>query len=132
MQFYYENLIKPKKLETRKIFINTKSYTDLVIYFTRYHHVKSTTKLNLYYQELIGKIEEYERKKYMTFDGYALDKVLDNIKRIRIEKLRDIRILIHTDAKLPNDITLKNAVILATYVIKDGDKFYSQLFLEKV
>ena len=68
----------------------------------------------------------------MTFDDYALDKVLDNIKRIRIEKLRDIRILIHTDAKLPNDITLKNAVILAICVIKDGDKFYSQLFLEKV
>ena len=49
-----------KKLETRNIFINQKSYKDLVIYFARYHRDKSVTVLNLYYDELIGKIEEKE------------------------------------------------------------------------
>ena len=33
--------------------------------------------LNLYYDELIGKIEEYEGKKYLVVDDYTLDKVLD-------------------------------------------------------
>ena len=36
-----------------------------------------------------------------------------------------------TDDKLPNDITLKNAVILMTCVMKDGDKFYPELYLEE-
>ena len=36
------------------------------------------------------------------------------------------------DDKLPDDITLKNVVILMACVIKDGDKFYPQLFLEEV
>ena len=33
--------------------------------------------LNLYYDELIGKIEEYEGKKYLVVDDNTLDKVLD-------------------------------------------------------
>ena len=33
--------------------------------------------------------------------------------------------------ELPNDITWKNVVILITYAIKDGDKFYQQLVLEE-
>ena len=40
--------------------------------------------------------------------------------------------MIDTDDKLPDDITLKNVVILLiTRVIKDGDKFYIHLFLEE-
>ena len=60
-----------------------------------------------------------------------LDEVLDEINRIGIEKIDDTRILIDTDDKLPHNITLKNAVILTTCVIKDSDKFYPQLFLEE-
>ena len=41
--YHYENLIKPKKLETKNIFIDKKSYKDLVIYFTRYHPNNDTT-----------------------------------------------------------------------------------------
>ena len=37
--------------------------------------------LNLYYDELIGKIDNYEWKKYLLFDGYTLYKVLGNIKK---------------------------------------------------
>ena len=33
--------------------------------------------------------------------------------------------------KLPDDITLKNVVMLITYVIKDDGKFYPQLILEE-
>ena len=39
--YYFQNLIKVKKLETKNILVNEKSNKDLVIYFTRYAHNKS-------------------------------------------------------------------------------------------
>ena len=45
-----------------------------------------------------------------------------------IKKLEDIKILINTDDNLSDEITLKIAVILVKCVIKNGDKFYQQLF----
>ena len=39
---------------------------------------------------------------------FIVDKLLDKIKRIGIEKLVNIWILIDTNAKLPIDITFKN------------------------
>ena len=59
VQYHYENLVKPKKTETRNILIDKKRYKDLVIYFTRYHRDKSIRMINLYYDKLIGKIEGY-------------------------------------------------------------------------
>ena len=50
-------------------------------------------------------------------DDYALDK-------------DDSDITVETDDKLPDDITLKNVVMLITCLIKDRDNFFSQLFLE--
>ena len=65
------------------------------------------------------------RGKYLTIDDYVLDKVLDKTEEIiDIEKFDDTKILIDTDDKLPDNITLQNAVILMTYVIKDDGKFY--------
>ena len=60
-------------------------------------------------------------------DDYTIDKLSDKIKRIDNENLDDTRILIDTDDELPND-TLKSSMTLMTCVIKDGDKFYPQLF----
>ena len=40
--------------------------------------------------------------------------------------------MIDTDDKFPDDITCKKFVILNTYVIKDSNKFYLQLFLQHV
>ena len=95
-----------------------------MIYFTRYYLDTSITMLNLYYDELIGNIEEYKGNKYLMVDDYTWDKVLDKIKGIDIKNLDNIKILIDTDDRLPKAITLKNAVILITYVIKDaGNKF---------
>ena len=37
----------------------------------------------------------------------------------------------NTHDKLPNDITLKDVVILVTYVAKDDGKYFHQIFLEK-
>ena len=37
--------------------------------------------MGLYYHELIGKIEEYEGKKYLMLNNSILNKVLDKIKR---------------------------------------------------
>ena len=58
--YYFDNLIKAKKLETKNILIDEKIFKDLVIYFTRYDHSKSVKLLSLHYHELIGKIEEHE------------------------------------------------------------------------
>ena len=73
----YENLIEPKKLETRNILIDKKSYKDLEIYFTRYHPIKLVTRLNFCYDKLIGKIVEYEGKTHLVVDDYILDKLQD-------------------------------------------------------
>ena len=57
-------------------------------------------------------------------DDYMLDKVLDKIKEILvIEKFDNTKILIDADDKLPNDITLRNVLILITCIIKDDNKY---------
>ena len=74
----------------------------------------------------------HEGKKYLIIDESVLDKVSYKFKNIMdIEKLHDTKNLIETDDKLPNDITLKNVKTLITCVTKNGDKLYSQIFLEK-
>ena len=109
-----------------------KNYKDLTIHFTRYVHSKSIKTLTLYYHELMRKNEEHKGKKYLTDDDYILDKVLDKIKeKVKIVRFDDTKILIDTDNKLPDYITLKNVVILITYVIKDDAKFYQEMFLEE-
>ena len=56
-----------------------------------------------------------KEKKYLMVDDYMLYKLLDNIKEmIGIGKFDDTKILIDMDDKLPDDITLKNVVILMT------------------
>ena len=71
-------------------------------------------------------------KKYLMIDGYMLNKVLGNPKEIiGIKRFDDSKILIDTDEKLPDDISLKNVVILMTCVIKDDSKFYPQTFFEE-
>ena len=115
--YFFGNLVRAKKLETKDILINDTKYEDLVIYFTTYVHRKSIKTVSLYYYELMGKVK---------------DKVLDKIiEIISIEKFDDNKILIDVDDKLPDDITFKNVVILTAYVIKDGVNFYPQLFLEE-
>ena len=59
------------------------------------------------------------------------NKVLDKTKEIiGIEKINNTEILIDTDDKLPDEITFKKVVILMTFIAKDDNKFYQQLFLE--
>ena len=62
-----------------------------------------------------------------------LDKVLDKIKEtIGIIKFDVTKILIDTDEKLPEYITLSNVVMLMTWgVVEDDNKFYPQIFLEE-
>ena len=63
---------------------------------------------------------------------YILNKVLEKIKMIKdTETFDNTKILIETDDKFAEDITLKNVVMLISFVIKGNDKFYTQLFLEK-
>ena len=65
-------------------------------------------------------------------NDYNLEKVLHRIKEtIGIVKFDDTKILIDTDDKLPDFVTLKNVVVLITPVINDDGKFYRQIFLEE-
>ena len=62
-------------------------------------------------------------------NDYITDIILDRIKKIiGIGKFDNTKILIDTDDKLPNDITLKNVAILITCVIKDDGNSYPQMF----
>ena len=71
------------------------------------------------------KIEEHKLKKYLMVDDYILNEVLHKIKEIIvIEKFDDSTILVDTDDKLLDYITLKNAVILMRCVKKDNNKFH--------
>ena len=64
-------------------------------------------------------------------DNYMTDKLLDKIKKmICIVEFDNTKIFIDTDDKLPENVTLKNQVILMECVIKNA-KFYQQLFLEE-
>ena len=64
-------------------------------------------------------------------DDYILDKVLDKVKEIiGIEKFDDTKILIDTDDKFCNDITLINVVILMTCLMKNDNKIHPQLLLK--
>ena len=60
--YYFDNLVKAKMLETENILINEKNYKDLVIYFTTYFHSEFIKMLRLCYHELMGTIEEHEGK----------------------------------------------------------------------
>ena len=93
--------------------------SDLVIYFTRYFHNKLIKILRLHYDELIGNIEEHERKKYLIVD-YVLGRVLGKIKRIiSIKKFDDAKILINADDKLPDNEYLKKCYDINDCFIKD-------------
>ena len=71
------------------------------------------------------KIEEHKLKKYLMVDDYILNEILHKIKEIIvIEKFDDSTILVDTDDKLLDYITLKNAVILMRCVKKDNNKFH--------
>ena len=54
--YYFDNLVKVKKLETTNILIDDKNYKDLLIYFSRYVYSKSIKMSTLYYYELMRKV----------------------------------------------------------------------------
>ena len=59
------------------------------------------------------------------FDGYTLDKVLNKIKTIiGIEIFYDAKVLIDTNDKLLDEVTLKSSVILITSIKKFILKYF--------
>ena len=54
----------------------------------------------------------------MLVDDFMLDKVLQKIKEMGIEKFVDTKILIDTDNTLPDDITLKNIMFIMDVIKK--------------
>ena len=96
----------------------------MVNYFTRCVHNESIKLLSLHVNELIKKFKKHEGKKFFMVNDYMLNNVLDMIKEILdIEKFDDATILIDTDDKFTNYITLKKFMILMTWFIKDDGKF---------
>ena len=68
--------------------------------------------------------------KKKTIDDWRciLEKVLDRVKQIiGIEKYDNTKILLDTNDKFPEKITLKSVVVLKTCVIRYDDKFFPQL-----
>ena len=63
-------------------------------------------------------------KEYLIVDYYKLDKALDKIKEIiGTEIFDDTKLWVNMDDTLPEDITLKNIVILMNFIINAGNKF---------
>ena len=60
--YYFKNLIKAKKLDSKNILIDKENYKDLVLQFTSYVHGTLVKMLRLHCYELMGKIEEDEGK----------------------------------------------------------------------
>ena len=60
--YHFDNLVKTKQLEPKKILIDKKNYKDLTIDFTRYVHSKSIKMFSLHYHELTEKNKKHERK----------------------------------------------------------------------
>ena len=76
---------------------------------------------SLHYHELMGKNKK--EKKCLMVDDYMWIKVLDKIEKIiDVEKFDYTKILIDTDDKLPDDITLKNVMLWITCDVKGNDK----------
>ena len=68
----------------------------------------------------------------MIVDDYKIDKVLEETKEITgIKKFGYTKILIDTDDKLWDNITLEDVLVVMISVIKDGNKFSPQLRLEE-
>ena len=57
--------------------------------------------------------------------------MVDDKEIIGTEKFYNTKILINTDVKLSDDITLKYVVIFMTCIIQDGSKFYTPIHLEE-
>ena len=60
--YYFDNLIKAKKIETKTILMDEKNYKDLVIYFIRHVHSKSKKKLSLHYYDLMERLKNMKEK----------------------------------------------------------------------
>ena len=70
-KYYFDNLVKAKKLENKKFQLMKKNYEDLVIYFARYVHSKTRKMLSLNYHEFMGKVKINGEKKYLVIDDYV-------------------------------------------------------------
>ena len=67
--YYFDNLVKARKSET-KYFNGREKHKDSVVYYTRYRHKISIRMWSLDYHELIGNIEELDRKKYLVVNDH--------------------------------------------------------------
>ena len=68
--------------------------------------------------------------KKLISDDEKPGRVFDYIKNVKsIEKFDAAMILMDIGDKFPNDISIKNFMIMITCVIKDVNKFYQNVYL---
>ena len=79
--YYFDYLIKAKKIRNKKDLIDEKNYNNLVIYFARYDRGKLIRTLSTYHHELMRNIEKHEGKKCFMIDNKIFDKVSKRLKR---------------------------------------------------
>ena len=58
--YYFDNLVKAKKLKSKNSLIDRKNYKDLTIYFNKYVYKKWIKMPNMHYYRLIWKFKEHE------------------------------------------------------------------------
>ena len=80
--YYFDNLIKAIKLET-KYFHRREKIFGFDVLFYQVCAQNSITMLSLDYHELMINIEEQERTKYLLVEDYMLNKTLDKTKVVR-------------------------------------------------
>ena len=60
--YYFDNLVKAKEWENKNILIDGKNYKNLVIYFTRYAHIKSIKILIPHYPKVMERLKNKKEK----------------------------------------------------------------------
>ena len=65
-KYYFDDLVKAKKLEAKNILIDERNYKGLTIYFTRYVYSRLINMLSFHYHELLGKTKEHDGKKILA------------------------------------------------------------------
>ena len=71
INYYYDNFIYAKTLETQNTLIDKKNYMGLTIYFTKYIPIKFIKMLSFHYHKSMGKIKEHKENKYLMVELYT-------------------------------------------------------------
>ena len=156
--YFFDDMINIENFDPNLLKKDKKSYKNINIYYFGYINVKdsdyvkmnSVNSLYLIISDVLGRIEETNKSKYLVFDSAnENNEVLKNYARFwyvienQIEALnqgkkgeydRDfMKMKFDTDDSLPLNKTLKfhNMTIVIRSVFEEDTKFYPQVYLDE-